>query len=87
MTTREHAIRITIPSTAWQSTVLEAMRRDQLLLLRQNRERVPAPLWHEEPRADGLYMVFQFGSTYTATVFEMTWGGDASRVPPEQLDA
>jgi hypothetical protein len=47
MTTHEHAIRIMIPVTAWQSTVLEAMRNDQLLLLKQNGETVSAPLWHE----------------------------------------
>jgi len=83
----KHAIRITIPMTAWQSTVLEAMRRDQLLLLKQNGEAVPAPLWHEKPCAGGLDVVFRFASTYTVTVFEMTWGDDASRVSPKQLDA
>jgi hypothetical protein len=66
--------------TARQSAVIDILRADQLVLLRQNRERVPAPLWYEDPRADGLFMVFRFGSIYTATVFGMTWGDDAGRV-------
>jgi hypothetical protein len=73
--------------TAWQSTVLEAMRWDQLPLLRQNDETVPAPIWFEDQRADGAYMVFRFGSPDTAGVFGMTWRDDCGRVPPEQLDA
>jgi hypothetical protein len=87
MTTCEHAIRITAPMTARQAAIIDRMRADQFSLLSERRERVPAPIWFEEPRADGRYMVFRFGSHDTAAVFGMTWGDDCGQVPPEQLDA
>jgi hypothetical protein len=87
MTTCEHAIRITASMIARRAAIIDRMRADQLALLRERRERVPAPLWHEDQRADGLYMVFRFGSPETATVFAMRWGDDCGQMPPEQLDA
>jgi hypothetical protein len=87
MTTCEDAIRITAPMTARQSSIIDRMRADQLALLRERRERVPAPIWYEDQRANGVYMVFRFGSPDTAAVFGMTWGDDCRQVPPEQLDA
>jgi hypothetical protein len=62
------------------------MRADQHVLLRERRESVPAPLWHEDLRADSLYMVFRFGSAETATVFAMTWGNECGGVLQERLD-
>jgi hypothetical protein len=88
MTTCEHAIRITAPMTARQAAIIDRMCADQLALLRERRERVPAPIWYEDQRANGLYMVFRFGSPETATTFAADLARrPRGRVPQEQIDA